>query len=125
MRSPVADADRCRRPRTSRSDCHAWGAHPIYHYFASVLGIRPGGFRFQAVDIRPQLGELEHAKGRMPQPNGWIEVDLARDGDRISRSITLPDDTTGWFTPGKQTQPLAPVPDLAPRTWHGTPWTRL
>jgi hypothetical protein len=28
-------------PEPSRSDCHGWGAHPMYHYFATILGIRP------------------------------------------------------------------------------------
>jgi hypothetical protein len=24
-----------------RSDCHGWGAHLLYHHFASVMGMRP------------------------------------------------------------------------------------
>ncbi|MBO5668082.1 MAG: hypothetical protein J6S43_03055 [Lentisphaeria bacterium] len=26
-----------------RSDCHGWGAHLLYHHYASVLGMRPDG----------------------------------------------------------------------------------
>ena len=28
------------KPEPTRSDCHAWGAHLYYHYFASLAGIR-------------------------------------------------------------------------------------
>ena len=31
-------------PEPSRSDCHAWAAHPVYHYLASILGIRPAAW---------------------------------------------------------------------------------
>src|SRR5438046_2928063 len=31
---------------TTRSDCHAWSTHPLHHYFASFLGIRPGDWGF-------------------------------------------------------------------------------
>ena len=57
-------------PHTNRSDCHAWGAHPLYHYFASLLGIRPGAPGFARVDVRPQLGPLNWASGSIPHPGG-------------------------------------------------------
>src|SRR5439155_24682754 len=39
----------------SRSDCHGWSAHPLYHYYASVLGIRPAKWGFEEVVIEPRL----------------------------------------------------------------------
>ena len=78
-----------------RSDCHAWGAHPVYHYFASILGIRPAAFGFQTVDIRPQLGPLDSVSGKLAHPHGFIEADVRRRAGRLTGSITLPSHTTG------------------------------
>ncbi len=40
-------------PGNSRSDCHAWGGHPIYHLFATLLGIRPAKFGFEEYETNP------------------------------------------------------------------------
>lgn len=67
-------------PEPTRSDCHAWGAHPLYHYFATFLGIRPTAPGFTEVEITPQLGPLRFASGTMPTPHGDIVV-RAEGGD--------------------------------------------
>ncbi len=67
------------RPEPSRSDCHAWSAHPLYHQLASILGVRPSSPGFATVRIRPQLGGLAKASGRIPHRLGEIVVDVARD----------------------------------------------
>jgi hypothetical protein len=77
-------------PEPSRSDCHAWGAHPLYHALTSVLGVRPASMGFETVEIRPQLGPLKNASGRMIHPRGWIESEWRREGDKLSGVITLP-----------------------------------
>ena len=82
-------------PEPTRSDCHAWGAHPIYHFFATVLGIRPAAMGFEEVVIRPQLGPLEWARGRMVHPAGFIEADLRRERDGIAGVIRLPPGVRG------------------------------
>ncbi|MEZ4556023.1 MAG: hypothetical protein R2854_06150 [Caldilineaceae bacterium] len=56
------------QPEPSRSDCHGWGAHPLYHYFATLLGIRPAGLGFDEVEIRPMPGDLTHLSGEMVHP---------------------------------------------------------
>ena len=77
-------------PEPGRSDCHAWGAHPIYHYFASILGIRPASPGFASVVIAPQLGSLESAEGEMVHPAGMIGVRVRREGKGLRARITLP-----------------------------------
>jgi alpha-L-rhamnosidase len=84
-----------------RSDCHAWSAHPAYHVMTSVLGIRPAGFGFNRVVIRPQLGELTEATGEMIHPRGTIRVQLRKRDSRLTADIDLPDGLTGTFHDGQ------------------------
>jgi alpha-L-rhamnosidase len=95
------------RPEPSRSDCHAWGSHPLHHFFATILGIRPAAMGFEEIDIQPQLGALEHVKGRMVHPRGWIEVDLRKSGDRLKGTVTIPIGVKGTFRGGAGCRPLA------------------
>lgn len=79
------------KPEPSRSDCHGWSSHPLYHYFATILGIRPGGLGFCSVEIIPQLGPLEHAAGRLVHPGGGeVMVDIYRNGDELHGKINVP-----------------------------------
>jgi hypothetical protein len=82
-------------PGDPRSDCHAWGAHPLFHYFASVLGIRPAVPGFQKVTIYPRLGHLKEAKGRMQHPNGELSVEFELKEGKLVGSVTLPPGVTG------------------------------
>lgn len=95
-------------PEPSRSDCHAWGAHPLFHFYATILGIRPAAMGFAQVEIRPRLGPLQNAKGRMVHPAGWVEVDLRRAGDKLEGTIILPEGVTGTFYGIAGTQVLKP-----------------
>lgn len=86
------------RPEPSRSDCHAWGAHLYYHYFATLAGIRPASPGFRSVCVTPSMGSLEHISGTMPHPDGWIRFDLhCRDGKTVTGTITLPDGCSGIY----------------------------
>jgi hypothetical protein len=80
------------QPEPTRSDCHAWGAHPVYHFLATFAGIRPADFGFHSAVIRPQFGSLKHLEGRMPHRNGMIEIELDLDGKALTGSIKLPKD---------------------------------
>jgi alpha-L-rhamnosidase len=88
-------------PEPSRSDCHAWGAHPIYHYFASVLGFRPAAPGFARVTVFPQLGPLKWARGAMPHPRGEIRLDLKQtEPGRFTGTIELPVGVSGELRAG-------------------------
>lgn len=85
-------------PEPSRSDSHAWSAHPNYGLLATVLGIRPAEPGFRKVLINPVLGSLQRAEGHMPHPAGLIEVKLEQSGENgLKGSVTLPQGLTGVF----------------------------
>jgi alpha-L-rhamnosidase len=77
-------------PEPARSDSHAWGGHPLYHYAASILGIRPATAGFRTVKITPQLGLLTWAKGSVPHPMGTIDVDLQVVDGRLTGTVDSP-----------------------------------
>jgi len=79
------------KPEPSRSDCHGWSSHPLYHYFASILGIRPGDLGFCSVEIIPQLGPLTHAAGRLIHPaGGEISIEIHHVGEELHGRLSLP-----------------------------------
>lgn len=93
-------------PEPSRSDCHAWGAHPLYHCFATILGIRPADFGFRSVAITPLLSPLVEARGTLPHPRGEIAIELQMVDDRLSGWVVLPSGTTGHFHAAGQSHAL-------------------
>jgi alpha-L-rhamnosidase len=76
-------------PEPSRSDCHGWGSHPIYHAFASILGIRPASPGFRSVQINPMpLPEgWGPIRATLPHPRGVIEVEIDSRGRLIERRV--------------------------------------
>ena len=83
-------------PEPTRSDSHAWAAHPNYDLLATVLGVRPGSAGFRTVRIAPALGPLQWAEGRVPHPLGDIELHLTRgSGNRLEARVTLPAGLSG------------------------------
>ncbi|MFA6286600.1 MAG: alpha-L-rhamnosidase C-terminal domain-containing protein [Opitutaceae bacterium] len=93
-------------PEPSRSDCHAWGAHPMFHTYATILGIRPAGMGFATVTIRPQLGPLQRAKGSMVHPKGLIEVEVKRVEGKIHGTVKLPPGVRGSLWANDRVYPL-------------------
>lgn len=66
-------------PEPTRSDRHAWGAHPLFHFHATLAGIRPAAPGFESVEVKPQLGSLSWIEAEMPHPRGTIRV-IVSDG---------------------------------------------
>ncbi|MEI8309468.1 MAG: alpha-L-rhamnosidase C-terminal domain-containing protein [Verrucomicrobiota bacterium] len=96
------------KPGDSRSDCHAWGAHPIYHYYATILGVRPARMGFESVQIRPMLGGMKSASGKLVHPKGFIEVSYKQTQEALEASITLPDGLSGTLAHGGTETALVP-----------------
>jgi alpha-L-rhamnosidase len=103
LKTPVESAE------PTRSDCHAWGSHPLFHFFATVLGIRPASWGFREVEIAPLLGPLDHAAGRLVHPSGGeIVVDLEQKGGTLHGRVVLPGEVTGTLRMATGSRPLAP-----------------
>ena len=84
-------------PGNTRSDCHAWGSHPLFHLHASLAGIRPASTGFRTVRIAPQPGKLPHITCTTPHPEGYIKLNLAFEGSRCHGTAELPAGITGTF----------------------------
>jgi alpha-L-rhamnosidase len=96
-------------PEPTRSDSHAWSAHPNYGLLATVLGVRPAAPGFKRVRIGPHLGPLQRVEGRVPHPAGAIAVQLARTaGGGLRAEVTLPAGLEGVFEWGGKETALHP-----------------
>ena len=88
----------------SRSDCHAWGSHPIWFMQTGLAGIRSAAPFFAKVRVAPCPGGLKSLKATQPHPKGWIEVDLSFEGDKASGTVRTP--VPGTFEFGGHTVEL-------------------
>jgi alpha-L-rhamnosidase len=85
-------------PDPSRSDCHAWSAHPSYDLLRLVAGVRPDAPGFARVRIAPSLGALQTLSAAHPHPAGDIRVQYERRGaSGVHASIELPAGIGGVF----------------------------
>jgi hypothetical protein len=92
----------------TRSDSHAWSAHPIYDLLTLVAGIEPASPGFATVRITPHLGELPSLTAQFPHPLGLIAVDYRRNGSALDATITLPGTLTGTLLVKGRSYPLHP-----------------
>jgi hypothetical protein len=91
----------------TRSDSHAWTAHPAYDFLTILAGIRPGAPGFKRVRIAPALGTLGRLEATMPHPRGAIAVAYRRTGETIEAKVTLPPGLPGELVAGGKTVSLA------------------
>jgi len=85
----------------TRSDCHAWSAHPLYHLVASVAGIQPAGFGFERVRITPRLGPFRRIRVEVPHPKGTIAAEFEQDGrGKLSGNVRLPEGLEAEYPAG-------------------------
>jgi alpha-L-rhamnosidase len=81
----------------TRSDCHGWGGHALFHLQATIAGIRPAAPGFAKVEIAPSPGHLPRIHSRLPHPKGFIEVELEFGAAACHGKVTLPEATSGVF----------------------------
>ena len=85
------------QPGDTRSDSHAWTAHPTYDLLTLVAGIGPGSPGFATVRIAPHLGDLTSLEAALPHDKGLIRVKYAVSGGALHADIELPAGLTGEF----------------------------
>ena len=85
-------------PEPTRSDCHAWSAHPNFDFLATVAGIESAAPGFGKVKIEPHLGSLTSLEATMPHPLGNIIVRYKRSGEHLDADITIPNSLPGTVT---------------------------
>jgi alpha-L-rhamnosidase len=94
------------QPEPTRSDSHAWSAHPNYDLLRIVAGIHPAKPGFASVSIEPHLGALKHLQASEPHPSGPIDVEFTRTTDRVNARIVLPNGLPGDLVWQGKTYPL-------------------
>jgi len=57
-----------------KSLCHAWGASPLYLLGKYYLGVKPTAPGYEKYVVEPNLGGLEWMQGKVPTPQGEIEL---------------------------------------------------
>ena len=92
----------------ARSDCHAWGSHPLHHFHRGLAGVRPTAPFFAKVAIAPQPGPLSWYRSKTPHPAGFIEQDLRFESGEAKGTVTLPIGLEGTFEWNGRRQPLKP-----------------
>ena len=96
------------QPGETRSDSHAWSAHPIYDLLTLTAGVEPASEGFASVRIAPHLGPLDHLNATYPHPAGDIKVQYRRTGPGLDATVTLPGILTGSFEYGGKKWELKP-----------------
>lgn len=79
-------------PAGARSDCHAWGAAPLYEFPRAVLGIRPELPGFSKLAVEPRPGPLRYAEGTMATPRGLVYVRFEREDGSLAVEVDGPPD---------------------------------
>ena len=95
----------------TRSDDHAWSAHPDYDLLTLVAGIRPGSPAFATVLVSPHPGDLTSLSARMPHPLGDIVARYEKSAGGWVFDIALPGGLKGTFQFEGRSAPLAPGPN--------------
>jgi alpha-L-rhamnosidase len=82
-------------PEPTRSDSHAWSAHPNFDLLRIVAGVRPKSAGFKEIAIEPHLGELKELKAGMAIPQGMVVVEYKRSATSVEAHVMLPAGTKG------------------------------
>lgn len=77
------------------SMAHGWGTGVVPALTNYILGVMPSGPGFSTWSVKPIPGDVRWAKGRVPTPNGPINVSWSRDSTGFFLTVTGPAGTKG------------------------------
>lgn len=70
---------------------HGWSAGPTAWLTEEVLGIQPTGAGYSTVNLRPDLLDLDWARGAVPTPHGLLKLEARKMGTTTSITVDLPE----------------------------------
>lgn len=78
-------------PFDTRSDCHAWGALPLFEFPRMGLGVTPAEPGWNRVRIAPKMLFLGAASGKAVTPRGVVAVDWTIASGMFTLRCVLPE----------------------------------
>ncbi|MBW8708167.1 MAG: hypothetical protein JF627_02700 [Alphaproteobacteria bacterium] len=81
----------------TRSDTHAWSAHPTADLLGLVAGIRPAAPGYARLRVAPNLGDLTSLDAAAATPKGKVSVHYTIKGESLTAEIDRPPALPGEF----------------------------
>jgi alpha-L-rhamnosidase len=91
----------------TRSDSHAWSAHPTADLLGVVAGIQPGAPGYARLRIEPHLGNLVHLGAVAATPTGPVKVHYEVADGQLQVDIEKPAGLEGEFVWRGRSYPIA------------------
>jgi hypothetical protein len=91
----------------TRSDTHAWSAHPTADLLTIVAGIRSAAPGYARVRISPALGSLQSLNATAATPQGPVSVEYRIRKSKLHATIRRPSHLPGEFVWRGERHPLA------------------
>jgi len=73
-----------------RSDCHAWGALPLYEFTTNLLGVKPSEPGWERIVVEPRILSLNDMKGSVVTPKGIVTIEWKKENDRFLINLSSP-----------------------------------
>jgi hypothetical protein len=93
----------------TRSDTHAWSAHPTADLLGIIAGIQPAAPGYARVKVAPVLGDLISLDATAATPSGPVHVLYKVKGGQLTAEIDRPGSLPGIFTWKGKDYPLTEV----------------
>lgn len=93
----------------ARALTHCGAVGLSFLLLTEVLGIQPRGPGFDGCVLKPQIGVLDRAAGRLPTPRGDVSVSWIKADKGTTVAVSLPVGLSGELhLPGGEVVPLSP-----------------